>query len=478
MTTRASTTSEPNLTLRVAVPSVRWLGEPVLAFADGVTAIDPRVGIALAGPLSYGTARHPNPIHVGFVGTGPGIDMARRYLADSADGIDGTSDHHPFPGVHSDRGFRTEIRTDDELTKRITAHEIRSVMEKGKRQRERFDALLEILVDRLDVLCDRDHPLDCVYVVLPEDVFKRCRVADYTEDGRRVHRDLRAAFKAAAMRYRMPTQILRETTTGLTDGSARRTLPEPAGIAWNLHTGLYFKAGGFPWGPVGLEPGMCFVGVSFYRPLGETSNLNASVAQAFSETGDAFVLRGNEFTWQGRSPHLPPDNARHLIDITLDRYRREYGRPPRHVVIHKRSWFHPDEIEGFQDALAHIDHDLVSLRWSGDVRLLRHGQYPPLRGTVFDFGERHYLYPTGTMPELGYYPHAHVPEPLRVVRHAGDSPPDRILSDILLLTKMNWNSARYAEREPITTKFANHVGEVLKEVGPDRKPEAKYSFYM
>jgi hypothetical protein len=89
---------------------------------------------------------------------------------------------------------------------------------------------------------------------------------------------------------------------------------------------------------------------------------------------------------------------------------------------------------------------------------------------VFDIGDRHYLYPTGTIPELGYYPHAHVPAPLRIVRHAGDSPPDRILSDVLLLTKMNWNSARYAEREPITTKFADEVGEVLKEVSPTANP--------
>lgn len=477
MTATTRTAAEPNLPLRPFTPSVRWLPEPVLSFAGGATAIDPRVGIPLAGPKSYGTPRHPNPINVGFIGTGPGVDMARRYLEQLADGIDGTDDHHPFPGIRSDRGFRTGLQTSDDLEARVTANELRSVMEKGKKQKDRFTELLGVLVDRLAVLCDRDHPLDCVYVVLPEGVYKRCRVADYTEDRRKVHRDLRAAFKAAAMRYRMPTQILRETTTGLVDDSSR-ALPEPAGIAWNLLTGLYFKAGGFPWGPVGLEPGTCFVGVDFYRPLGESSSLSTSVAQAFSENGDAFVLRGNEFTWQGRAPHLPPDNARDLIDSTLDQYRREYGRAPRHVVVHKRSWFHPEEVEGFQDALAHVDHDLISLRRSGAMRLLRHGRYPPPRGTVFDIGDRHYLYATGTIPELGYYPHAHVPAPLQVVRHAGDSPPDRILSDVLLLTKMNWNSAKYAEGDPITTKFADEVGEVLKEVSPDHKPEAKYSFYM
>ena len=195
MTARARTAVDPNLPLRRFPTSVRWIPEPILSFAGGATAIDPRVGIALAGPRSYGTGRHPNPVNVGFIGTGPDVDMARRYLEDVADGVDGTDDHHPFPGFRSDRGFRTELRTSSDLEARVTANEVRSVMEKGKRQKDRFDELLGILVDRLALLCDRDHPLDCVYVVIPGDVYARCRVADYTKDRREVHRDLRAAVQ-------------------------------------------------------------------------------------------------------------------------------------------------------------------------------------------------------------------------------------------------------------------------------------------
>ncbi len=43
---------------------------------------------------------------------------------------------------------------------------------------------------------------------------------------------------------------------------------------------------------------------------------------------------------------------------------------------------------------------------------------------------------------------------------------------------MNWNSARYAERMPVTLEFAERVGEVLKEIGPDDTPEPKYAFYI
>lgn len=43
---------------------------------------------------------------------------------------------------------------------------------------------------------------------------------------------------------------------------------------------------------------------------------------------------------------------------------------------------------------------------------------------------------------------------------------------------MNWNSARYAERMPVTLEFADRVGDVLKELGRDSEPEPKYAFYM
>ena len=60
-------------------------------------------------------------------------------------------------------------------------------------------------------------------------------------------------------------------------------------------------------------------------------------------------------------------------------------------------------------ALKDIEHDLMALRPAPGVRLLRHAQYPPPRGAVFSFGNRRYLYATGTIPELGYYPYGHVP---------------------------------------------------------------------
>jgi hypothetical protein len=138
------------------------------------------------------------------------------------------------------------------------------------------------------------------------ELLKRCRVADYKVKGVKVHRDLRRAFKAMAMEFRMPTQILLPSTTGL--ARTNRSLDRESMIAWNLLTGAYFKTDGLPWGPVGLPAASCIVGVSFFRPLGAASTLRTSVVQAFDENGEGLVLRGHDFHWdedkQGRSPHL------------------------------------------------------------------------------------------------------------------------------------------------------------------------------
>jgi hypothetical protein len=43
-------------------------------------------------------------------------------------------------------------------------------------------------------------------------------------------------------------------------------LDHPADLAWNLFIAAYFKAGGFPWAPVGMPEGTCHLGVTFSGP--------------------------------------------------------------------------------------------------------------------------------------------------------------------------------------------------------------------
>lgn len=93
-------------------------------------------------------------------------------------------------------------------------------------------------------------------------------------------------------------------------------------------------------------------------------------------------------------------------------------------------------------------------------------------------GDISYLYTSGYLPAQGRYPHGHVPSPLQVADHVGDTPKRQLLREILVLTKMNWNSANMSGLMPITLRFARLVGDILREVPEGQMPQPKYKFYM
>jgi hypothetical protein len=469
-----------------------WFDEPVLEFGSGNTHPDPKIGIPLYGPRSLGTPRHKSEVHVGFIGTAQAIENVQRFYEQAANGVSGYEPgengageftHAPFPGCRNDRGFRCDLRFNPATVEPITRQESQEVT-RARGELQRLELLLGYAKLKLELLTQKDQPLDYIVFALSEELYSACRVADYRQNGTPIHRDLRRAFKAMAMEFLKPTQILREGTTG-NIASASRDLDHQSRIAWNLFTGLYFKVDGLPWGPTGLAPATCFIGVSFFRPFGSASTLRTSVVQAFDENGEGLVLRGHDFHWdderQGRSPHLDGDSANRLIQMVLSRYVEERKQAPQRVVIHKTSRFGPAEREGFESALKASrvkQYDLVALTPVSDVRLARAGTYPPLRGTNFSLGNDSYLYTTGYSHILQAYPHGHVPSPLLVTDHVGDTPKSQLLKEILVLTKMNWNSANFGGLLPITLRFSRLVGEILREVPPDRIPNPKYKFYM
>ena len=230
------------------------------------------------------------------------MEAAQGYLSTVVDGVDGDDRHAPFPGCGADRGFRTELRTDEATVELITRRESEDIR-RLRRSRERFETLLSLLNSKLTLLRGRDHPLDYVVLALSDDLYRRCRTVDYVQEKvGQVHRDLRRCFKVLAMRSRLATQILLDSTTTAGEASTRRggrQLDHPAVVAWNLFTGMYFKVEGLPWAPTGLSPGSCFIGVAFFRPLGSGTELRTSVVQAFDESiwlpGDRPMNTGREW---------------------------------------------------------------------------------------------------------------------------------------------------------------------------------------
>ncbi len=459
-----------------------YLDEPLLLFAEGYKHIDPKYGILAAGPKSYRPLdNHPPEIRVGFIGAADTVQRAQQWIERGAEGLDGDEAYLRFPGFQADRGFRSNLVFDEGWNAQLYQTEVEEVLAL-RRRRERFEMLLALLDDKMQLLADKDRPPECIVLALPRELYQQCRVVDYKEQNiGNVHRDLRRAFKAMAMKYRIPTQILRQITI---DDETGDVIPK---IYWNFFTGLYFKAGGSPWGPAGLTPGTCYIGVSFFRPLGSSpSTLQTSLVQAFDEHGDGLVLRGHEFHWNAseegtRAPHLTEDQAYQLVELTLERYIAEMGQTPQRVVVYKTSRYWPTERAGLTSALRQYvqRYDLLALARQSTVRLLTTNKYPPLRGTYFSVEDVDYLYTTGYIAELGQFHGMHVPSPIQIADHIGqDTPRIRLLEEILILTKMNWNSANLGGLMPITIRFARQVGDIMREIPKDREPLTNFKYYM
>jgi hypothetical protein len=162
----------------------------------------------------------------------------------------------------------------------------------------------------------------------------------------------------------------------------------------------------------------------------------------------------------------------------LEQYRERTGGEPLRVVLHKTSKFNEQEIVGFKHALRDIPlTEMVNLMPSM-FRLVQYGSYPPKRGTMCRVNQNAtYLFTTGFIPEWGTYPGPHIPTPVRLL--TGD-PLNmyRVATDVMGLTRMNWNTAQNTNGQPITIRFARQVGGIMAELGEEVEPLSSYRYYM
>ncbi len=203
------------------------------------------------------------------------------------------------------------------------------------------------------------------------------------------------------------------------------------------------------------------------RPFGATS-----VARPGSSRGDCAAQVSS---FSGRGPLRPfGHGGGNLLP--------EHHHLPARVVLHKTSSYTDDEIAGFRAAAGHADADMLEMLWlpaDDPVRLFRSAAHPPLRGTLLSVNDqRHILYTRGSVPFYGTYPGMYIPSPLPFRLVETESSPEYLADEMLALTKMNWNQTQLDGRQPITIRTADRVGEILRHLGPNDRPQGRYAYYM
>jgi hypothetical protein len=498
--------------------------EPKLVFAGQRLCEDPKTGIVLFGPAALDQTPRQT-IRLGVIGTGDAIQCFANWVKKTQRTITAGLNvrgkpYDPilapdFPGFDAIPPFQCSAELDERLTITLTGDEISAAIA-GLDFQTRVRKMVSLVSERLQVLEQREPAPDVVVCVMPLDVEDLCGTGAKTGRSRRVpltkerkaelkiirdaktrgqllfpffeseegaprvhqFRDFHNTLKAHAMRSTLPTQLVWERTLRGVRGTE-----DPATTAWIFFTALYYKAGNVPWSLQFSTPRSCFVGITFYR---ESPDPNAAtrtcLAQAFSETGEGLVLRGERVTWdkeRDKKPHLSREDAWSILRRVIDLYQQHFGGLPNRVVVHKTSRYWADELAGFQDALGGIHtYDFLALERRG-IRFLRLGYEPPVRGTVVELGRRNYLiYTRGYVPFLRVYPGLRIPNPLEVVEHHGDSSAERVCTEILALTKLNWNTSTFASADPVTIAFSRQVATIIKELPEGVEPLTKYRYYM
>ncbi|MEM9675835.1 MAG: hypothetical protein ACFB15_20715 [Cyclobacteriaceae bacterium] len=519
---------------------VSLLKEPLLEFGGDNLCDDPKMGISNGGFFSLSNNSHRSEIHFGVIGSNQLIELACKWI-DNLDSyiipdtkeikstsykfvriehgevqeneldldaefykteeieetheVQNQNANPAFPGFNMDSCFRSKFVNDSTNNVSIKNADLQDILNNTDLTLlEKSFAVCDLYLEAYQGLLTRAivKPGICL-IVLPDDVYDKLHSIPL---GKGRFFNLRRYLKSRLiiLPNAIPVQIMLEGTVAET----RSGLQDMSMQAWNFVTASYYKNLGAPW-TLGLDDkDTCFIGISFHKVINSENNLvRSSIAQAFNYEGKGIVFIGNKFEWDSeemntKSPHLSYSYARELINAVLKEYKDFHrGLPPARVVIHKttnywNSAIHKEyaEVEGFKDGIKealgdYVEIDLVTIK-QANIRLLRSsGIYPVIRGTMLELDKSTgILYTTGYIPYYETYPGVHIPQPIEVNIYEGESTLRKVCSEILGLTKMNFNNCNYFDSLPITIRFAQKVGEIAQYIEDEENSPNRYYFYM
>lgn len=485
-------------TARVLSAVLKVLPEPELEFRYEQQMHDPHAGLALFGPYSADTTSHPKSIVYGVLGPPQGTDafhawsrLMRQAIVEPLEPkrkmgrllpVDDRKQYllwPPFPGFQTAfaaewperHAWKHELNRD---------HLIELASQKDPHVRA-YDVVSEYC-EALSRAKQRDENFHAMICVIPDEVYDNCRPRSKVKVATKgkVHKlpspeamemsvDFRRQLKGRAMEFGIPIQIVRESTLRIgppRKGNMRGLTPE-SDRGWNLGSVLYYKAGGKPWRLATARKGVCYIGLAFRRTGGEEDRTACCAAQMFLDSGDGIVFKGEFGPWyspEEKQCHLDRSNAKELLAGALKTYREQGGEELKEIFLHSRSTISPEEFEGYRDACP-PGVKIIGVRVRTDtngVKLFRAGQWPVIRGTFWRLNDRSaYLWASGFKPSLLTYDGWEVPTPLRIDIEYGDADIEQVATDIFGLTKLNYNTCKLGDAEPVTVGFSDAVGEIL-----------------
>lgn len=353
------------------ISRVEYIEEENLIFGGQREEKDPRIGLSNFGPYRHSSETDSfENIRLGIVGTRVVIEKLKSILELLKDPIP-SREHNKwlypdFPGFSKKSKFNCAVSISPNWQEVIIQNEIEDVVS-IENVNERIGKAVRLYLTKIENILDDDNPPHVVLCGLPHLIEEYCgiskktrgaKIPKLTEIEKQIMRfkqqnqkflsdwaieveektekkiggyDFRNALKGKLMGLNSPRpiQLLRESTMEDILGyefSRKRGSQEPASFAWNLSTAIYYKANGKPWRLAKLRPDTCYVGISFYKDkLSFNQNIQTSMAQVFTYSGEGLVLRGTEVYIDefNREPHLSEKQAFDLLVSALEKYSQK-----------------------------------------------------------------------------------------------------------------------------------------------------------
>jgi hypothetical protein len=296
--------------------------------------------------------------------------------------------------------------------------------------------------------------------------------ADFKNDDEEIN--LHDLTKAYCVQKGIASQFLRERTF------AKRFDCE---VMWWLALSLYAKSMRTPWVLNALPETTAFVGLGFgvQRKRGNEGQIVLGCSHIYSSDGLGLNYRVSKIdnpVFFRKNPHLSEEDAIAVGDGIRQLFFESRGRLPERVVVHKRTPFLKAEREGLLRGLKDIPVvDLLEINVEASVRctasIITGNGFaadgaPVDRGTVLLFDRYKFLlwvngnaHPTSS-EENYYMGRFRIPAPVMVKKHWGPTNVTELASEILALSKMNWNTFDLYTRLPATIHSSNEIAKIGK----------------
>jgi len=300
--------------------------------------------------------------------------------------------------------------------------------------------------------------------------------------------DVHDWVKAYCVKQGIATQFLDQDTLGY---------PDKCRIWWWLSVALYAKSMRSPWVLDGLDSGTAFVGLGYAinRRAQAGKHIVLGCSHLYNSQGHGLQFRLSRIEnpiVSGGTPFLSFDDARRIGETIRTLFWEAKLSLPNRVVIHKLTPFRKDEqkglgagLEGVRELeLIEINHE-PSLRYISsmvDAKGFKDSMFPVRRGTALPLSDHEALMwihgaADSVKPNWTYFQgKRRIPAPVVLRRYAGRSDLATLCSELLGLSKMDWNSGDLYSKLPATVVSSKHIAKIG--VLLDRFGETSYDYRL